>query len=74
MTKKFDEIIAKDSQKTSNINNILEILFKKQKRNSIIFIMSDYLDEINDKYFKALSTKNDIIFINVFDDFENNLN
>ena len=35
--------------------------------------MSDYLDEINDIYFKALSTKNDLIFINTFDDFENNL-
>lgn len=73
MTKKFDEIIWADSLINSNINKILEQLFKKQKRNSIIFIMSDYLDEINDIYFKALSTKNDLIFINTFDDFENNL-
>jgi hypothetical protein len=35
--------------------------------------MSDYLDEINEIYFKALSNKNDLIFINTFDDFENNL-
>lgn len=73
ITKKFDEIISIDSLTNSNINKILEQLFKKQKRNSIIFILSDYLDEINDIYFKALSTKNDIIFINTFDDFENNL-
>ena len=73
MTKKFDEIIWTDSLANSNINKILEQLFKKQKRNSIIFILSDYLDEINDIYFKALSTKNDLIFINTFDDFENNL-
>ncbi|MCK9272290.1 DUF58 domain-containing protein [Candidatus Gracilibacteria bacterium] len=71
--RKFDEIISKDSLATSNINKVLENLFKKQKRNSIIFIMSDYLDEINEIYFKALSNKNDLIFINTFDDFENNL-
>jgi hypothetical protein len=36
--------------------------------------LTDEYENLNEKYFKALAIKNDIVFINIFDDFENNLN
>ncbi len=58
----------------SNLNILLKELYTKEIKNNLIFILTDEYKNLNDKYFKALAIKNDIIFINIFDDFENNLN
>jgi hypothetical protein len=46
---------------------------KLNTKNTFIFILSDDLDLIDEKTLKILSINNQIIFINIFDDFENNL-
>ncbi len=57
----------------SNIDAILNKLYLKKKKNSLIFILTDYIWNLNKVHFKALSVKNDLVYINVFDEFEENL-
>lgn len=54
-------------------NLMLNYLSNKNTKNNLIFILSDDLDFIDEKLLKVLSIDNQIIFINIFDDFENNL-
>lgn len=54
-------------------NKILLDIIKTNLRDNLIFILSDDLDLIDEKVLKILSINNQIIFINIFDDFENNL-
>lgn len=42
-------------------------------RNSLVFILTDKMDEFEDKKLKITSIKNDFVYINIFDYFENNL-
>lgn len=58
---------------SSNLDSTLEKLYLEKKKNSLIFILSDFTSELNSVYFKALAIKNDVIFINIFDIFEDNL-
>ena len=53
-----------------NINNLFEALVKKRIKNNLIFIFSDFVWEIDSKLLKILSLENDIVYINIFDDFE----
>lgn len=56
------------------LTDILEELKKLKTRDNLIFILSDNLDiKENTKKLKNLSFENEIIFINIFDYFENNL-
>lgn len=56
------------------LTDILEELKKLKIRDNLIFILSDNLDiKENTKKLKNLSFENEIIFINIFDYFENNL-
>ncbi len=51
----------------------LKYISKKNITKNLIFILSDDLSTENKEYLKFLSVKNEIIFINIFDYFENNL-
>ncbi|MDD2487105.1 MAG: DUF58 domain-containing protein [Candidatus Gracilibacteria bacterium] len=59
---------------SSSLDDVLEKLYIKKKKNSLIFILSDFTGDFNCKFLKALAIKNDIVFINIFDEFEDNLN
>lgn len=57
-----------------NINNQLNFssILNYRIKNSLVFIISDKT-EINESSFKVLSFKNDVVYINIFDNFENTL-
>lgn len=56
-----------------DITMALKYISKKNITKNLIFILSDDLSTENKEYLKVLSVKNEIIFINIFDYFENNL-
>lgn len=55
------------------VEKIFSDLLKKNTKDNLIFVLSDYIFENDDKNLKILSLCNEIIFINVFDFMENNL-
>ncbi len=57
----------------NKINDILNYLIKNKIKENLIFILTDATDQIDEKLLKLVSNKNDIVFINIFDYFENNL-
>ncbi|MDD4530881.1 MAG: hypothetical protein PHO80_05035, partial [Candidatus Gracilibacteria bacterium] len=65
--------LTKNTNGNSSVNVLLEELFKKRVKNSFIFILSDEFENINEKYIKILATKNNFVYINIFDEFENTL-
>ena len=67
-----------NSQKSWKIDNnrtkkIFENLVKNKKKDNLIFILSDDILQEDDKSLKILWLRNEVIFINIFDYFENNL-
>lgn len=67
------KIKGNPTNKEWKINTVLEKMFKSQIKNSFIFVITDNIDNIEQKYLNSLSHKNNLIYINIFDDFENNL-
>ena len=62
--------------KNNFINKIekqLDILIKQNFKNNLIFILTDDSNFKNEKQLKLLWNTNEIIFINIMDNFENNL-
>ncbi|MCD5385381.1 DUF58 domain-containing protein [Candidatus Gracilibacteria bacterium] len=62
-----------DKSTKSSINNILNDLIKRQLKNNLIFILTDDLQNINEKLLKLIGVNNELVFININDYFENNL-
>ncbi len=54
-------------------NLILDNLIKRQIKNNLIFILTDDISKPNEKLLRLIWSKNEIIYINIFDYFENNL-
>ncbi|PZM86794.1 hypothetical protein DLH72_00075 [Candidatus Gracilibacteria bacterium] len=65
---KFSENIEKN--KTIKI---LEYLVKLKTKDNLIFILTDDILDVYDNNLKILGLRNELIFINIFDYFENNL-
>ncbi len=63
------------SKKSNKIETKLDLSFlnKTKIKNSLVFILTDKL-EVNKRQLGIAEEKNDLVFINVFDSFENNLN
>lgn len=57
----------------NKIEEILNLIHKRNVKNNLIFILTDDTEIKNEKLFKLLWRENEIIYINIFDDFENNL-
>jgi len=57
----------------SNIEVALEQLNKLPYKNSLIFSLTDDMEINNQKVYQIASLKNDMIFLNIFDQFENTL-
>ena len=67
-----------NSQRSWKIDNnrtkkIFENLVKNKIKDNLIFILSDDILQEDDKSLKILWLRNEVIFINIFDYFENNL-
>lgn len=59
--------------KQSNYLSVMEYLFKKKLKNNLIFLFTDETNIEWNTLLKAISIKNDLIYINISDDFENTL-
>lgn len=71
---KWLNIIETSKNITSNsISNWFQELADKNINNNLIFILTDEIISESQKSLKKLSIKNEIIYINIFDYFENNL-
>lgn len=52
---------------------ILENIKTKKFKNNLIFVFTDNIEIIPDKLLKIISFENELVFINIFDYFENDL-
>lgn len=70
------DLIEKYKNKSSsnkNTLNILDHINKLNIRKNLIFILTDDMNFENESILKVVWNENDIILINIFDNFENNL-
>ena len=69
------KIKKNDFKKVDNfdINTSLKYFNNLPIRNSLVFLLTDKIDGFLDKNLKILWIKNDVVYINIFDYFENNL-
>ncbi len=56
-----------------NLNSTFSFLTKIKLKNTLLFFLTDKMEFENDMNLKVLALKNDVIFVNVFDNFENTL-
>lgn len=63
----------KNSNNNYSIDQAFEYFLKGSLQNNLIFIFTDNTDLIENKNLKLLTIKNELIFFNIFDYFENNL-
>lgn len=54
-------------------NKILENIIKRGVKDNLIFILTDNIFNIDEKLLRLVWNKNELVFINIFDYFENNL-
>jgi hypothetical protein len=57
----------------SKIEEILNLIYKRNIKNNLIFILTDDCEIKNDKLLKLIWRENEIIYINIFDIIENDL-
>jgi hypothetical protein len=62
-----------ESKASSNINVALEQLYNQKVKNHLIFILTDSLENIDEKKLRALALKNDLVWFHIFDSYENTL-
>jgi len=70
------EIIKKNNIKkipNFSTNKLISTFNNLPIKNSLVFLLTDKMWEIEDKNLKILSLKNDTIYVNIFDYLENNL-
>lgn len=73
---KILEIIKKNNIKKIPdfaVNKLITIFNNLPIKNSLVFLLTDKMWEIEDKNLKISSLKNDFVYINIFDFIENNL-
>lgn len=73
---KILEIIQKKSLKkieNFSANKVLSYFHNLPIKNSLVFLLTDKMNEFDEKNLKIASLKNDFVYINIFDYFENNL-
>ena len=57
----------------NKLDNALWYILKSEIKNNLIFIITDETNIIDNKNLKLLTIWNEVIFFNIFDNFENNL-
>ena len=69
----LDSFENSKSNTLSNINIALEHLYNQKIKNHLIFILTDSLENLDEKKLRALAIKNDLIWFHIFDSYENTL-
>ena len=54
-------------------NEIFKYLINRNIKDNLIFLMTDEVERIDEKLLRFISKNNEIVVINIFDNFENNL-
>lgn len=57
----------------NKFNEIFKYLINRNFKNNLIFILTDEVKKIDEKLLRLASNSNEIVVINIFDNFENNL-
>lgn len=60
-------------RKQTQLNNAMRYLFNVLTKRSIVFVISDFIDEDYDKTLKMIASKHDLTGIRIYDAFEENL-
>ncbi len=70
----FNNISIYNNEISENYNETLDLLplLNLKVKNNLVFVLSDKI-ELLEKNFKVLSFKNDLVYINIFNNFENTL-
>lgn len=59
--------------KDFNVNKLFSFFNSLKIKNSLVFLLTDKTDEVDEKNLKIQSFRNDFVYINIFDYVENNL-
>ncbi|MDD2871030.1 MAG: DUF58 domain-containing protein [Candidatus Gracilibacteria bacterium] len=59
--------------KITKIENLLNQLYKRNIKNNLIFVLTDDTEIKNEKILKLVGKENELVYINILDDFEYNL-
>jgi hypothetical protein len=57
----------------NKFNEIFKYLINRNIKDNLIFILTDEVEKIDEKLLRLISNNNEIVVVNIFDDFENNL-
>lgn len=71
--KVFDNFNSENYFENSDYSAVIDYLFKKKTKNNLIFFFTDETNIEPNSHLRAISSKNDLIFFNISDSFENNL-
>lgn len=69
----FEKLRAKLDTAESSLSPVITELFQKKIRNHLIFLFTDSLEVLPEKEFRTIADQNDLVFIHIFDTFENTL-
>lgn len=69
----FEKLRAKLDTRESSLSPVITELFQKKIRNHLIFLFTDSLESLPEKEFRTIADQNDLVFIHIFDTFENTL-
>ena len=69
----FEKLRAKLDTAESSLSPVVKELFQKKIRNHLIFLFTDSLEVLPEKEFRTIADQNDLVFIHIFDTFENTL-
>ncbi|WDE95996.1 DUF58 domain-containing protein [Lentisphaera profundi] len=66
-------IVHQRKSKKTNIKKLLDRLMQVQKKKSVVFLISDLMDNNYEKSLRSVGKKHDLIVINILDEFEINI-
>lgn len=69
----FEYLESQEYEESSRLEKILEKLQKKHIKNKLIFVLTDSFDFWDDRIFSGLAKENEIVYMQVFDFYENTL-
>jgi len=62
------------TKQSRTLDLAIDFTIKHKLKNSLVFALTDQIKDLNERKLKAIWVKNDFVFINIFDEFENKLN
>jgi len=73
LLEKKEKFININGGQINKFNKIFKYIINRGIKDNLIFILTDYIDNIDETLLRLVANKNEIVYINIFDHFENNL-